>query len=193
MMPYGNMNNMIDQQNAESMSNISTMQGMVNMQAMHGMHNIPNMMSGMNMLPNIMDQTMMNQSIIMPNQPIYMSRAILLPPIPGTSMINRREEPNGCRTIFVGGLPNGISEDLIREIFQRFGGITDVKMHRQDVCHVRFEKHESVEQSFFFSGYRLKFHDQSENEATTLFIDYALVSTKFDTAANLIFIIIMFY
>lgn len=158
MMPYGNM-----------VQNMQTP-----MMGQHiDMNSMQHMMPGMNMMPNLM---MMNQQMQMANQHIYITNGMLLPAIPGTSTPPRRERPLGCRTIFVGGLPVGITEDVVMEIFQRFGDVEEVKLHRQGVCHVRFAKVESVEQSFFVSGWRLKFHDQMESEATTLFIDYALVS-----------------
>lgn len=127
------------------------------------------MMQGpdMNMMQNMM---MMNSQ--MPNQPVYFSLGVILPPLPNHSTPIRRERPNGCRTIFVGGIPQGTSEDIIMEIFQRFGSIDEVKIHK-GVCHVRFEKPEAIDMAFTLSGYRVKRHDQSENEATTLFIDYA--------------------
>lgn len=127
---------------------------------------------GMGMMPNMM---MMNPQMQMPNQYIYFSNGVILPALPGAPALQRRERPPGCRTIFVGGLPPGITDDIVIEIFQRFGGIEEVKLHKK-FCHVRFQKQESVDQSFFVSGSRLKFNDQMESEATTLFVDYALVS-----------------
>ncbi|RVE51842.1 hypothetical protein evm_003462 [Chilo suppressalis] len=169
MMNNNMMNNMGHQMGHPSMD-------MGNMQNVNAMQH--NMMPGMNMMPNMMpnmmDPTLMMMNQLMPNQPIYFSTGILLPPLPGMSLPNRREKPLGCRTIFVGGLPNGITVEVVTEIFQRFGHISDVKLHRQGVCHVRFANHVSVEQSFNLSGYRFKLHEQTENEATTLFVDYAL-------------------
>ncbi|XP_038218829.1 ecto-NOX disulfide-thiol exchanger 2-like isoform X2 [Zerene cesonia] len=163
MMQYPQMMNnmMVQQQMDGSMANM-----MPQMSMMGGM--MQNMMD-----PNML---MMNQQSIMPmpNQPIYINNAVLLPPIPGVTIPQRREKPKGCRTIFVGGLQQGVTPDTVSEIFQRFGGIEDVKAPRRGVFYVRFERPESVEQSFFLSGYRMKNHEQSENEATTMFVDYAL-------------------
>ncbi|KAL0879597.1 hypothetical protein ABMA27_003323 [Loxostege sticticalis] len=173
MVPYNMMNNNMMGQQPMEMANMSNMSNMASM---------TNMMPGMNMMqsmmPNMMDPmmmpNMMNQQMPVQNQTIFLPNCVLLPPVPGTSLPNRREKPPGCRTIFVGGLPNGITEEVVHEMFQRFGGIDDIKLHRQGVCHVRFENHPSVEQSFFLSGYRFKLHDQADTEATTIFIDYAL-------------------
>ncbi|CAH0746693.1 unnamed protein product [Diatraea saccharalis] len=175
-----------------AMNNLQMMTGMMPVMMNHNMMtlnmmgqqqpidigNMPNrnlmpMMPDMNMIPNIMESNMM-MSQQMRNQPVVFSTGVLLPPIPGISLPNRREKPLGCRSIFVGGLPNGISENNITEIFQRFGLINNVKLHRQGVCHVRFNNHQSVEQSFLLSGYRFKLHEQTEKEATTIFVDYAL-------------------
>ncbi|XP_045539496.1 ecto-NOX disulfide-thiol exchanger 2-like [Papilio machaon] len=131
------------------------------------------MMPGMNVMPNMIDQNMMmNQSMAMPNQIIF-SSGILLPPIPGTSVPSRRERPKGCRTVVVGGLPIGVTTDVVMEIFKRFGEIY-VNSPRHGIFHVRFVSSDVMEQAFYLTGYRFKFHDQSDNEATAIFIDYAM-------------------
>ncbi|CAG5054077.1 unnamed protein product [Parnassius apollo] len=140
------------------------------------------MMPGMNMMPSMMSNVvdpnmmMMNQQMMsfMPNQQIYLSCGVLLPPLPGSSTPARRERPKGCRTIVVGGLPYGVTSEIVVEIFQRFGDIIEVKSPRYGIHHVRFSSEEIVEQAFSLSGYRFKFHDQLDNEATTIFIDYAV-------------------
>ncbi|XP_045453403.1 ecto-NOX disulfide-thiol exchanger 2-like [Melitaea cinxia] len=111
---------------------------------------------------------------MMPNQQIFISNAVLLPPIPGVSLPERRERPKGCRTIFVGGLPSNVKQDMLNEMFQRFGMIQNVRSPKSGIYYVRFEREESVENAFLLSGYRFKYHDQNENEATTIFVDYAL-------------------
>lgn len=140
------------------------------------MQSMPGVISGMNMMPNMMEHNMvmMQQQMLSASQLIPLSNGSLLLPIPGVIIPPRREKPAGCRTIFVGGLQPDVTEDTVREIFQRFGDISDIKIHKHGVCHVRFEKAESVEQAFFISGYRLKFNHQVDNEATTIFVDYAL-------------------
>lgn len=169
---------MISNNMMQMMGNNMMGQQQMDMSNMANMSNMPNMMPGMmgNMMPNMMDPMMMMNQMPMANQTMYLTNCVLIPPGPGTNLPKRREKPPGCRTIFVGGLPSGITEEAVHEIFQRFGGVDDIKLHRQGVCHVRFENHPSVEQSFFLSGYRFKFHDQTDMEATTMFIDYALVS-----------------
>nr|XP_026490392.1 ecto-NOX disulfide-thiol exchanger 2-like [Vanessa tameamea] len=164
MMQYPNMlNNMMGQQTIDG--------SQVQM--------VPNMNMMGNIMPHMMDQNMMmmNQQMIpamMANQQMFISNGVLLPPIPGVSLRQRRDKPKGCRTIFVGGLPSNVTHDMLNEIFQRFGIIQDIKSSKTGVYYIRFERQESVEPSFFLSGFRFKYHNQTENEATTIVIDYAI-------------------
>lgn len=177
MMPYNNMNNMMNRQQMDitNMPNVSP--NMLNMPAM------PNVMPSVNMIPmRMMAENIMMMNPMMPmmsNPGIYITDAVLLPPIPGEPMQSRSERPPGCRTIFVGGLPHRANYNLVEEIFRHFGRICDFKMHKLGSCNVRFEEEQSVERSFCISGYKIKFHDQSDSEARTIFVDYALVSTQF--------------
>ncbi|CAH0718978.1 unnamed protein product, partial [Brenthis ino] len=128
------------------------------------------------MMNNMMDQNMiiMNQTIYSQiNQPIVFSWGVLLPPIPGVSTPQRKEKPNGCRTVFIGGLPV-IDFEILKEIFEKYGPIDNIKSPKSALYYIRFEKMESVESSFSLTGYRFKFNEQSDNEATTIFVDYAL-------------------
>lgn len=45
----------------------------------------------------------------------------LIPPNPNAPKPTTREKPPGCRTVFVGGLPDNITEQIIHEIFERCG------------------------------------------------------------------------
>lgn len=168
-MPYNNMTNIMNRQQMD----------MPNMPANmpHMPPHMPNMMPGINMRMMGDNMIMMNPMMsIMQNQGLYITDAVLLPPMPGEPMQNRSERPPGCRTIFVGGLPHRANFKTIEEIFRNFGRICDYRFHRQG-CNVRFEEEQSVERSFIISGYKIKFHDQNDNDARTLFVDYALVST----------------
>ena len=156
------------------------MQGMMGQQPMDGMMTNMNMNMSHPMMTNMIDQNMMmnmmNQSSVASAiHPITLSSCTLLPPIPGVQTPQRREKPNGCRTVFVGGMPT-ISLELLKEIFGRFGSICDIKSPRDGLYYVRFDREESVEFSFNLTGYRFKFLDQNDNEATTMFLDYAAVS-----------------
>lgn len=61
---------------------------MQNMQTMSGM----NMM---NMMPGMVDQNMVMMQMSNQNQMMYITNAVLLPPLPGIPTPNRREKPPG--------------------------------------------------------------------------------------------------
>ncbi|XP_047027474.1 ecto-NOX disulfide-thiol exchanger 2-like isoform X1 [Helicoverpa zea] len=168
-------NNMIMQGN-QMMQYNNMMQNMQNMQ--NPMMNQPMDMPGMapmNYQANMIQQMiMMSPTVQMTTQSLYFSNGVVLPMLPGTTVPPRRDPLPGCRTIFIGGLPPGIAKETVREIFEKFGPVDDVKLHKQGVCHVRFQKPESVEHAFFISGCRIKFYNQQDSEAATIFIDYAL-------------------
>ncbi|GFY55114.1 ecto-NOX disulfide-thiol exchanger 1 [Trichonephila inaurata madagascariensis] len=53
-----------------------------------------------------------------PNATINLSNAVLIPPLPGENIIHH-EKPDGCRTVYVGRLPEKITQDIIKEAFER--------------------------------------------------------------------------
>jgi RNA recognition motif-containing protein len=66
-----------------------------------------------------------------------------------------RERPPGCRTIFVGGLPETCTEEILQEVFGEFGPTTSVrKSKKKNFAHVRFEDENSIDRSLFLSGRR---------------------------------------
>ncbi|CAH2258040.1 jg26741 [Pararge aegeria aegeria] len=179
-MNMGMMPGMIQYPGANMMNNNMMMNNMIAPSPMEGQQMMmPNMSMMPNMMTNMMDQGMMimNPAMMQPlmaNSSIYMNSGVLLPPIPGSSTPQRRDRPKGCRTIFVGGLPPDMTPDALNEIFQRFGNIQDIKSAKNGVYYVRFERPESVETTFVMSGYRFKYHDQADNDATNIYIDYAM-------------------
>lgn len=46
---------------------------------------------------------------------------ILVPPPPNSAPRSTREKPPGCKTVFVGGLPETVTEDMIGELLQTCG------------------------------------------------------------------------
>lgn len=63
-----------------------------------------------------------------------------------------RERPPGCRTIFVGGLPENMNEDILREIFESCGPITSIRLSKKNFAHVRFENEDSIDRALYISG-----------------------------------------
>lgn len=99
---------------------------------------------------------------------------VLLPPNPNAPAPSTRERPSGCRTVFVGGLPENITEDIIREVFERCGEITTLRLSKKNFCHIRFVFEASVDSAIYLSGYRIRINNQSDSaNCGRLHVDFA--------------------
>lgn len=117
-------------------------------------------------------------SILSANTPVKellrFPNCVLYPPKPNMPPPATRERPPGCRTVFVGGLPESVTEELVREVFQHCGTLTAVRMGKKNFCHIRFETEEQVDRAIALSGYRMKIRDQEEASQTgRLHVDFA--------------------
>ena len=64
-----------------------------------------------------------------------------------------RERPPGCRTVFVGGLPENVTEDIIREVFENCGSMCSLRVSKKkNFCHIRFDEEYSVDKALQISG-----------------------------------------
>lgn len=105
---------------------------------------------------------------------IHCKSCTLFPPNPNAPPPTTREKPAGCRTAFVGGLPENIREDIVREIFERCGEITTIRMSKKNFCHIRFEMEQFVELALYLSGYRIRIGSNSDSaNIGRLHVDYA--------------------
>lgn len=68
-----------------------------------------------------------------------------------------RERPPGCKTVFVGGLPENANEQLIMEVFGQCGDITAIRKSKKNFCHIRFAEEFTVDKALFLSG-KLSYH-----------------------------------
>ncbi|XP_057707594.1 ecto-NOX disulfide-thiol exchanger 1-like [Corythoichthys intestinalis] len=73
-----------------------------------------------------------------------------LPPPP------TRQRPPGCKTVFVGGLPENAGDVVVREVFGPCGDITALRMSKKNFCHIRFSDEFMVDEALRLSGYRLQ-------------------------------------
>lgn len=150
------------------------------------------MMGGMMVDPTMMGMySNMGGDLLQDKKEIVFKHAILIPPNPAAPQPPRRTKPPGCRTIFVGGLPDKIRESTVREIFETYGRIHTLRLSKKNFCHIRFDREECVDQAMMISGYRIKLtdvkieddiKDESDHPPTTsgwLHVDYALVSLIF--------------
>ncbi|XP_058130145.1 ecto-NOX disulfide-thiol exchanger 1 isoform X2 [Anopheles coustani] len=87
---------------------------------------------------------------------IYCKNCTLFPPNPNAPPPKTIERPPGCRTVFVGGLPTGMTEEVMREIFERCGEITTLRLSKKNFCHIRYVYEASVDSAIYLSGYRVK-------------------------------------
>ncbi|XP_036216321.2 ecto-NOX disulfide-thiol exchanger 1 isoform X2 [Bactrocera oleae] len=105
---------------------------------------------------------------------IKTKNSILFPPNPNAPPPTTRERPPGCRTVFVGGLPENCTEDLVREIFESCGEITTLRSSKKNFCHIRYRHEASVDRAIYLSGYRIRISNSSEpSNFGRLHVDYA--------------------
>lgn len=144
------------------------------------------MMGGVMMDPAMMGMfPNMGNEVTQEKKEITLKHCKLTPPELGTQQPPRRARPPGCRTIFVGGLPDKIRESTVREIFERYGRIQILRLSKKNFCHIRFDRENCVDAAMTISGYKIKLlskdkDDKEEDEdshATSgwLHVDYALV------------------
>lgn len=74
-----------------------------------------------------------------------------------------RERPPGCRTVFVGGLPENATEDIIREVFDQCGEIIAIRKSKKNFCHIRFSEEFMIDKAIYLSG---------EQKAHILYFDF---------------------
>ncbi|KMQ92448.1 ecto-nox disulfide-thiol exchanger 2-like isoform x6 protein, partial [Lasius niger] len=105
---------------------------------------------------------------------VHCKSCVLFPPNPNAPPPTTRERPPGCRTIFVGGLPENITETIIQEIFERCGEITTLRLSKKNFCHIRFVLEASVDAAIYLSGYRVRIGSSGEPANTgRLHVDFA--------------------
>ncbi|EDV41130.2 uncharacterized protein Dana_GF10863, isoform A [Drosophila ananassae] len=105
---------------------------------------------------------------------IKTKNCILFPPNPNAPPPTIRERPPGCRTVFVGGLPENITEEIIREIFESCGDITTLRMSKKNFCHIRYRQEAAIDRAIYLSGYRLRISALNEPpNFGRLHVDYA--------------------
>ncbi|XP_017576975.1 ecto-NOX disulfide-thiol exchanger 2 isoform X2 [Pygocentrus nattereri] len=105
---------------------------------------------------------------------IHCKSCTLFPPNPNLPPPATRERPPGCKTVFVGGLPENATEQLIMEVFEQCGGISAIRMSKKNFCHIRFAEEHTVDKALFLSGYRIRLGSSTDKKDTgRLHVDYA--------------------
>lgn len=71
---------------------------------------------------------------------------------PGAPPRTVRAKPPGCKTIFIGGIPENSTEEILHEVFESCGPILSIRMSKKNFAHIRFEIMESVDRALYISG-----------------------------------------
>merc|ERR1719357_1926474 len=110
----------------------------------------------------------------MVRQPIVYTLSVLYPPSPNAPAPTLRERPLGCRTIFIGGIPENSTEEVIQDIFGKCGPMQTIRMNKKNFCHIRFVNEGSVSSAVLLSGWRLRIDNQQDAPNTgRIHVDYA--------------------
>ncbi|KAI1903069.1 hypothetical protein AGOR_G00023410 [Albula goreensis] len=127
------------------------------------------MMPGLGMVPPPISQDMPIVKEI-----IHCKSCTLFPPNPNLPPPATRERPPGCKTVFVGGLPENATEQLIVEVFEQCGEIIAIRKSKKNFCHIRFAEEYTVDKALFLSGYRIRLGSSTDKKDTgRLHVDFA--------------------
>ncbi|XP_068571244.1 ecto-NOX disulfide-thiol exchanger 2 isoform X2 [Cebidichthys violaceus] len=127
------------------------------------------MMPGLGMVP-----APLSQDLPVVKEIIHCKSCTLFPPNPNLPPPATRERPPGCKTVFVGGLPENATEQLIVEIFGQCGEITAIRKSKKNFCHIRFAEEFTVDKALFLSGYRIRLGSSTDKKDTgRLHVDFA--------------------
>ncbi|XP_068437566.1 ecto-NOX disulfide-thiol exchanger 2-like isoform X2 [Clinocottus analis] len=105
---------------------------------------------------------------------VHCKSCTLFPPNPNLSPPAMRERPPGCKTVFVGGLPENATEQLIVEVFGQCGEIAAIRKSKKNFCHIRFVEEFNVDKALFLSGYHIRLGSSTDKKDTgRLHVDFA--------------------
>uniref|UniRef100_A0A803SMA5 RRM domain-containing protein n=1 Tax=Anolis carolinensis TaxID=28377 RepID=A0A803SMA5_ANOCA len=105
---------------------------------------------------------------------IHCKSCTLFPPNPNLPPPTTRERPPGCKTVFVGGLPENGTEETIVEIFEQCGEIIALRKSKKHFCHIRFAEEYMVDKAIYLSGYRIRLGSSTDKKDTgRLHVDFA--------------------
>ncbi|KAG7324434.1 hypothetical protein KOW79_012450 [Hemibagrus wyckioides] len=127
------------------------------------------MMPGLGIVP-----PPISQDLPIVKEIIHCKSCTLFPPNPNLPPPATRERPPGCKTVFVGGLPENATEQIISEVFEQCGAISAIRKSKKNFCHIRFVEEHTVDKALFLSGYRIRLGSSTDKKDTgRLHVDYA--------------------
>ncbi|KAM4608300.1 ecto-NOX disulfide-thiol exchanger 1 isoform 1-T2 [Polymixia lowei] len=105
---------------------------------------------------------------------IHCKSCTLFPQNPNLPPPSTRERPPGCKTVFVGGLPENASEEIIREVFDQCGEITAIRKSKKNFCHIRFSEEFMIDKALYLSGYRMRIGSSTDKkDSGRIHVDFA--------------------
>ncbi|KAF7238688.1 Ecto-NOX disulfide-thiol exchanger 1 [Varanus komodoensis] len=111
---------------------------------------------------------------------IHCKSGTLFPPNPNLPPPSTRERPPGCKTVFVGGLPENATEEIIQEVFEQCGDITAIRKSKKNFCHIRFAEEFMVDKAIYLSGYRMRLGSSTDKkDSGRLHVDFAQARDDF--------------
>ncbi|XP_034418286.1 ecto-NOX disulfide-thiol exchanger 1 [Cyclopterus lumpus] len=105
---------------------------------------------------------------------IHSKSCTLFPQNPNLPPPSTRECPPGCKTVFVGGLPENATEELVREVFDPCGEIIAIRKSKKNFCHIRFSEEFMVDKAMYLSGYRMRIGSSTDKkDSGRIHVDFA--------------------
>ncbi|XP_070693678.1 ecto-NOX disulfide-thiol exchanger 1 [Pempheris klunzingeri] len=105
---------------------------------------------------------------------IHCKSCTLFPQNPNLPPPSTRERPPGCKTVFVGGLPENATEEIIREVFDQCGEIIAIRKSKKNFCHIRFMEEFMVDKAIYLSGYRMRIGSSTDKkDSGRIHVDFA--------------------
>ncbi|XP_061579283.1 ecto-NOX disulfide-thiol exchanger 1 [Cololabis saira] len=105
---------------------------------------------------------------------IHCKSCTLFPQNPNLPPPSTRERPPGCKTVFVGGLPENATEDIVREVFDQCGEIIAIRKSKKNFCHIRFSEEFMVDKALYLSGYRMRIGSSTDKkDSGRIHVDFA--------------------
>ncbi|XP_039601214.1 ecto-NOX disulfide-thiol exchanger 1 [Polypterus senegalus] len=143
---------------------------------MTGITPINPMMAGISLVPPPPVPTELSAS----KEIIHCNSCTLFPQNPNLPPPSTRERPPGCKTVFVGGLPENATEEIIREVFNQCGEITAIRKSKKNFCHIRFTEEFMVDKAIYLSGYRMRIGSSTDKkDSGRLHVDFAQARDDF--------------
>ncbi|XP_067115695.1 ecto-NOX disulfide-thiol exchanger 1 [Osmerus mordax] len=105
---------------------------------------------------------------------VHCKSCTLFPQNPNLPPPSTRERPPGCKTVFVGGLPENANEEIVREVFDQCGEIIAIRKSKKNFCHIRYSEEFMVDKALYLSGYRMRIGSSTDKkDSGRIHVDFA--------------------